>query len=189
MKQSCIQHPPNDRQAIARPSYVKLCGGNHCAAFCLGALELHVRHIGIPLPYYLTYEAFVPALTGLYRPVAIQRALPMLELQGFLGSYKMTPRQAAMLCKGKRPQHMPGMSHVCQWCESTTALLQQHHFPNTNAQGGTACVGICGSCHAEYHWLIGSTFFRPLPFLDQWIAAHPLSSDDAMQLGVTYASV
>ncbi len=65
------------------------------------------------------------------------------------------------LCK-KRNQSYPKSRlklHACSWCDTTTYALHSHHYPIPSKHGGKEIVNICGTCHAEYHFLENSYEF------------------------------
>ncbi len=41
----------------------------------------------------------------------------------------------------------------CWWCKGISYVLRQHHYPIPKSEGGTDTIDICGSCHAEFHFL------------------------------------
>lgn len=42
---------------------------------------------------------------------------------------------------------------VCEWCHCNTFILHEHHYPIARKDGGEETVGICPSCHFEFHFL------------------------------------
>jgi len=47
----------------------------------------------------------------------------------------------------------------CEWCGAITPVLEKHHHPIKARDGGQETVNICGSCHAEFHFLTESVFY------------------------------
>ncbi len=55
-----------------------------------------------------------------------------------------------------------GMGHLaCEWCGYHTFILDRHHFPVPARLHGTLTVNICRNCHAEFHYLVDRTRYKP----------------------------
>lgn len=183
MKTSCITHPAGDPLLLLRRWHVLRYPEHHCAALCLGVFELERRGLGYaPLPQYVSSQVIQQRLLGCYSHKVCLDGLLTLAHDGLLQSYKISQNEARQICQAKHPQSIEGAVVSCAWCGGRTWTLQQHHFPRTLAEGGETTVDICGSCHDEYHWLIGSILFRALPQLDALIDAHPLTAEEAARL-------
>lgn len=42
---------------------------------------------------------------------------------------------------------------ICEWCGIKCHVLHDHHFPIPKREGGKDTVRICGTCHANYHYV------------------------------------
>lgn len=52
---------------------------------------------------------------------------------------------------------------ICDWCNSESALLHEHHYPVSRKNGGKNIVEICPSCHCEFHHLTDRIRYRICP--------------------------
>lgn len=67
---------------------------------------------------------------------------------GYLNIINRTPNELKNMTielshKGKK----------CEWCQKESYVLQEHHFPILNKNGGTDIVLICPNCHYTFHKL------------------------------------
>ena len=87
-----------------------------------------------------------------------RKSLTSLLLQGKVTSKQFTALEAALFCKQK-----PALSFFagkrCDWCKSSSIVLEGHHYPIPRSEGGTKTVSICPGCHAEFHALTGHTYY------------------------------
>jgi hypothetical protein len=60
-----------------------------------------------------------------------------------------------LTCKDKSED---GQRSKCEWCGYLVFAIQEHHYPVPRCKGGTETVAICGTCHADFHWLVGSEY-------------------------------
>ncbi len=74
----------------------------------------------------------------------------------------MSPDDAKNLICGKVGQSGLG-DLTCEWCNGSTLVLHDHHFPIPARDGGTDTVAICPNCHAEYHMLLDTPLYLLQP--------------------------
>jgi hypothetical protein len=183
MKTSCITHPAGDPFLFVRSWHLDACRKHYPAAVCLAIFELDARGLSPQrLPLHISAEVMRRHALGLYGHKAMLEGLLTLAALAMVSSYQLTPEEAQQICQAKSPQHIEDTLPVCAWCGATTFTLHDHHFPETRAEGGHTRVAICANCHAEYHWLIGSLFFRVLPACIEAMDAHPLTDAEVARL-------
>ena len=183
MKTSCITHPKDDPFLLVRPWHLDACRKHYPAAVCLAIFEMDARGLSSQrLPAHISAEVMQRHARGIYGHKAMMDGLLTLEDLNLVRSYKLSREDAQRICQGKHPQRLDDHLPVCAWCQATTFRLHDHHFPQTRAEGGQRCVAICGSCHAEYHWLIGAIFFHVRPSVAELIDSHPLTDAERARL-------
>lgn len=89
-----------------------------------------------------------------------KRSISELTDFGLIEWAEMPPEEAKTICQGKQPSITEGFDLFCEWCGSSTIVLQSHHFPIPRSLGGQSAVQICPSCHYEYHHLVEQGFFK-----------------------------
>lgn len=92
----------------------------------------------------------------------VQECLRSLEIKGLIAKVKYSPTEAKELISGKTPQSLRllGFTTCCEWCNGSTVVLQEHHYPVPKSQGGTETVFICPNCHSEFHQLVDTGVLR-----------------------------
>lgn len=43
--------------------------------------------------------------------------------------------------------------YICDWCKTKCHSIQEHHYPISKKNNGKDKVNICGTCHADYHYI------------------------------------
>lgn len=46
---------------------------------------------------------------------------------------------------------------TCDWCGCWCHCIHSHHYPLPLRMGGSDLVGICGKCHADFHFIERTT--------------------------------
>lgn len=90
----------------------------------------------------------------------VRRGIDKLLSCGILEKVKPSPIEIVKQLQSKTPQIVLNSSRVCEWCNGTTYILQEHHHPIPKSEGGLETVKICPSCHYEYHHLEQRGFYR-----------------------------
>jgi len=90
-----------------------------------------------------------------------EREWRYFEAIGMAEKYFLSEEEIIDLILSKTPQYVRG-GNKCQWCLGTTFILQEHHYPIPQCEGGDEVVKICPSCHCEYHHLKNLRYrFKP----------------------------
>lgn len=95
----------------------------------------------------------------------VMRWLRDLERFGYIARRcRMSKENAVNLLRDKKvfPNYEYGLDGgrlKCAWCGVQTCVLEQHHYPVAEKDGGTETVDICANCHREYHFLTDEGIF------------------------------
>ena len=68
-----------------------------------------------------------------------------------LGYLKVKPQDIETLKKETIKKSHKG--NKCEWCKKESYILQKHHFPIPQKDGGKDIVNICPNCHYTFHKL------------------------------------
>ncbi|MBW4636475.1 MAG: hypothetical protein KME30_32755 [Iphinoe sp. HA4291-MV1] len=91
-----------------------------------------------------------------------RRSLSELVQLNLIQKYHIQELEALRLIKSKTPQFVEcGLE--CEWCNSTSFLLHEHHYPIKRSLGGSQTVQICSNCHSEFHYLTEAIFYALVP--------------------------
>lgn len=81
-----------------------------------------------------------------------------------IGSYwRYSPEEAKEIVSNKNRQYLSHpkiKSKECEWCQSLTFTLHQHHYPVYRCKGGKNVVRICANCHSDFHTLADNDQFQ-----------------------------
>lgn len=176
MRKRCLRNLPfNEPKIVIETWHLKACDGNSTAAQILGYFRLAEVKLMPRIQFFGAKEAQTMLLNAYHISTVKAALLHMVEI-GLLKTLSVTRDQAAVFCCSKEPQRSIGHL-LCGWCTCQTVILQEHHYPISQKEGGTKTVQICGSCHAEYHYLSETPFYLPTPKLQELISNNPLELD------------
>lgn len=66
----------------------------------------------------------------------------------------ISPEEAKKLVLKKHANLFSISLKKCEWCGRKVRVLQDHHYPIPRVKGGKKTVSICGTCHADYHYIM-----------------------------------
>ncbi len=98
-------------------------------------------------------------------PKQIRASIKVLVNSGMVDHCSNIDTETAkkIICS-KKPQNFPSSkTKTCSWCQCSTLVLHEHHFPIFKKDGGTDTVLICPNCHHEFHCLIGAALYQFTP--------------------------
>ena len=110
---------------------------------------------------------------GDYELLNSKNSIKSLVKKGLLVRKTISPEEAVSILKNKSPStfNTAFTTKNCEWCNSTTFILQQHHYPIKKKDNGKKIVNICPNCHSDFHHLVdyGSISIREdiIPYLKQ----------------------
>lgn len=65
----------------------------------------------------------------------------------------------------------------CSWCGCRPRAFHEHHFPVPRSAGGEATVRICGTCHVDFHFLVGQRFYSVAHRFEIFLIANPFPNE------------
>lgn len=86
-RRRCLPHVHKECILILRPSYVRICDGDHCGALLLAAFEYWTDHMKSRRPIWKTRGQLQTELFGMYGVRTIGESLNALIQKGYLLSY------------------------------------------------------------------------------------------------------
>lgn len=177
MKSGCIRHPEKEPLIEIHRWQVEICDGDVTAALIVG--YFHLIEIGrLPRPKFIDTTKVVQGLLDSWHKSTVTQALKHLTELSLVTEYRLTMDEATKMCKAKIPQSFQNGDLYCQWCNSVTVILQQHHYPIPKSEQGKLTVDICASCHAEFHYLVSTSFYTPSTLLLKEFVLHPLTLEE-----------
>lgn len=65
----------------------------------------------------------------------------------------------------------------CSWCGIRPHAFHEHHFPVPRSAGGESTVRICGTCHVDFHFLVGNRFYSIGHRFETFLIARPFPKE------------
>ena len=82
------------------------------------------------------------------------RKLNELIKKDFIKKEKLQPKERKQYIVDNKNVDDTGIGHkFCDWCNTKTLSLNEHHYPIPKNKGGEDTVFICPNCHYEFHHL------------------------------------